>query len=313
MPGNHIIGATALKFDLSNVIYVDFQAHRRLVPLGGGLNILSCGAGMQSTAVALMSCENAIRGIIHKDIPIYDAVLFCDLGFEPAWVYSQVRFIRDACTRARIPFFVLDTNLYQHYLDNFGERRVVSVPFWTLDENDKKGKMPRNCTLEYKIENMQKFVRWNLLGYPKGAVTKTEDKKRHVMHLGFSYEERRRCSENTHAMFTNRFPLVEMGWTRAESYAYCRDVWGLDTKASACLMCPFHKNYFYRHLKEEHRHDYDGVVDFDYLLERGQKTSLIRNELFISRSRKRIACLGECECDDAELFSYHGDLLWNGF
>lgn len=47
------------------------------------LKILSCGAGMQSTALALMSCENAVRGMVHDGIPVYSAILFCDLGHEP--------------------------------------------------------------------------------------------------------------------------------------------------------------------------------------------------------------------------------------
>jgi hypothetical protein len=48
------------------------------------MNILSCGAGMQSTALALMSCENANEGRqVHPHVPIYDAVIFADLGEEP--------------------------------------------------------------------------------------------------------------------------------------------------------------------------------------------------------------------------------------
>lgn len=308
-----IMSATALKMQYCNVIYLDFRALMRLAPLGRSLNVLSCGAGMQSTALALMSAENAIKGMVHRDVPIYDAVLFVDTGAEPAWVYSQVRFIRDACTLARIPFYTIDSNLHQHYLDNFGKRRVVSIPFWTVDDSGKKGKMPRMCTLDYKIDKMQKFVRWDLLGYPKGAPTEELDKKRHFMHLGFSLEEQRRCSQNKHPMFVNRFPLVEMKWTRADSYAYCLDVWGLDTKASACVMCPFHKNYFYRHLKQECRCDYEIATAFDDLLERGQKTSLIHSELYLSRSRKRIIRLEDSDCDDAETFLYRGTKIWNGF
>ena len=30
------------------------------------MKILSCGAGMQSTALALMSCENKMKGIIYS-------------------------------------------------------------------------------------------------------------------------------------------------------------------------------------------------------------------------------------------------------
>ncbi len=49
--------------------------------------------------------------------------------------------------------------------------------------------MMRNCTLEYKINLIQKYVRWELLGYRKGQHIKPEDLKAHEMHIGFSYEE----------------------------------------------------------------------------------------------------------------------------
>lgn len=103
-----------------------------------GLKILSCGAGMQSTALALMSCENKKYGIKYHEVPIYDAVIFCDLGNEPNWVYDQVNFIKKACDEVKIPFYVLNTHLYTDYIEYFGKKRVVSIPFWSVDENGKK-------------------------------------------------------------------------------------------------------------------------------------------------------------------------------
>ncbi len=48
------------------------------------MKILSYGGGMQSTALALMSCENALKGTeLWPHVPIYDYVIFCDLGLEP--------------------------------------------------------------------------------------------------------------------------------------------------------------------------------------------------------------------------------------
>lgn len=219
------------------------------------MKILSCGAGMQSTALALMACANKLirdkrieaekfEFKYTEKVPIYDAILFCDLGLEPAWVYSQVYFIQQACEWAGIPFYILESNLYKDYLKDFGNKRVVSIPFWSVDERGKKGKMMRNCTLDYKISIMQKFVRQQLLGYKKGQRTKPEDIKAHEMHLGFSKEEERRCKENPHKMFVNKFPLCEMGLERKDNYAYIKDIWGLETKASACCFCPFHTNYF---------------------------------------------------------------------
>lgn len=246
-------------------------------------------------------------------VPIYDLVVFCDLGKEPPWVMSQVKFVRQACAEAGIQFEVLESPLYADYLRNFGKRRVVSIPFWTVDHDGKKGKMMRNCTMDYKIGLIQNYVRWELLGYRKGQRTRPEDLKVHEMHIGFSFEEKQRRRDNPHKMFVNRFPLVEMGLERKDNYAYIRDVWGLETKASACTFCPFHRNYFFRHLKDTDPREYMDLVAFDEMLEKEQPNTKIQSKLYISRSRKRIADLMPEECQDAECFQYRDQAIWNGF
>lgn len=277
------------------------------------MKILSCGSGMQSTALALMACENAKKPETHSAVPVYDAIIFCDLGNEPEWVYKQTDFIAEACKNAGIPFYVLDSPMYEDLTSNYGKRRVVSVPFWAINEDGKKSKMPRNCTLEYKVNLITKFVRWELLGYKKGQRTKPEDINAHEMHMGFSYEERKRCRENPHKLFVNKFPLVEMKLERKDNYAYIRDVWGLETKASACNICPFHRNYFFNYLKDHNKKDYESVLAFDEILETETKNTKIKGQLFISRSRKRVKDLTPEECDDAETFDYKGQQIWNGF
>lgn len=277
------------------------------------MKILSCGAGMQSTALALMACENVKSPGKFPLVPIYDLICFCDLGKEPPWVMEQVRFIEKACLKAGIKFEVLRSPLYEDYLNNFGNKRVVSIPFWTVGEDGKKGRMLRNCTLEYKIGLIQKYVRLELLGYKKGQRTKPEDLKAHEMHIGFSFEEKHRCRENPHKMFFNVFPLVEMQLERKDNYAYIRDVWGLKTKASACSFCPYHRNYFFQHLKQNAEDEYKDLVAFDEMLEREQPNTKITSKLYISRSRKRISDLLPEECNDAECFPYKEQLIWNGF
>lgn len=218
------------------------------------MKILSFGAGMQSTALALMSCENVFAKSDGKElpyplVPIYDIVVFCNLGLEPIWVRKQADFVRRACETADIRYKELDAPLYQDLMRDFGKKRVVSIPWWTIDEKGHKSKFPRNCTLDYKVQVISKYVRWELLGYRKHQRLRDEDKKAHEMHLGFSFEEKKRCKESPNPMFVNRFPLVDMKLERKDNYAYIKDVWGLDTKASACCFCPFHRNYFFEHLK----------------------------------------------------------------
>lgn len=282
------------------------------------MKILSCGAGMQSTALHLMACENAKataegREAVWPMVPIYDVSVFCDLGFEPPWVMRQVEFCKKAGEWAGVPFKVLESPLYRDFMENFGERRTISIPWWTLRDDGHKSKMPRNCTIDYKVEVIAKYVRWELLGYKKGQRLREEDKKAHEMHMGFSAEEARRCKESPNPMFVNKFPLVEMKLTRADNYAYIRDVWGLETKASACTFCPFHKNYFFQNLKENEPEQYARVVGVDELLRDKNPKPPMDSDLYISRSRKRLVDLTPEDCNDAECFEYHGKQIWNGF
>lgn len=281
-----------------------------------GLKILSCGAGMQSTSLALMSCENALNGICHPHVPIYDAIIFCDTMCEPPWVYNQVSFIEKACKNAGIKFVVLKTDLYGHYMNNFGYKSVRSIPFWSLSPEGKKGKMKRACTLDFKILEIQRYIKFNLIGYDytkKNARNKIEDIGAHEMHIGFSQEESQRVFNSYNPFYINKFPLIDMGFQRADSFKYNYEVWGLETKASACAICPFHRNYFFQHLKSNHPDTYKKVILFDELIEKNQVLTPIKSKIFISRSRKRIHELTPIECNDAECFVYRNELKWNGF
>lgn len=98
------------------------------------MKILSFGAGMQSTALALMSCENADaeskgRERPYPPVPVYDLVVFCDLGFEPPWVMQQAKFVHRACDIAGIRYEMLDAPLHRDLMQNFGRRRTVSIPW----------------------------------------------------------------------------------------------------------------------------------------------------------------------------------------
>lgn len=282
------------------------------------MKILSFGAGTQSTALALMSCENAnaVRDgqlMPFPSVPIYDIVIFCDLGFEPVWVKDQMEFTKAACKKAGIRFKKLESPLYQDFMKNFGERRTISIPWWTLGTDGHKSRMPRNCTIDYKVEMISKFFRWEVLGYKKGQRLRPEDEKAHEMHMGFSFEEKHRCKPNPNRMFVNHFPLVEMGLTRADNYAYIRDVWGLETRASACVFCPYHRNHFFLHLKENLPDTYHQLVEVDERLRDKTPKPPMDSDLFISRSRKRLEDLSPEDCDDAEYFDCRGQRIWNGF
>lgn len=215
------------------------------------MKILSFGAGMQSTALALMSCENvdAERKGHERPyplVPVYDLVVFCDLGFEPPWVMQQAEFVHRACDTAGIRYEMLDAPLHRDLMQNFGRRRTVSIPWWTLRDDGHKSRMPRNCTLDYKVERISKFVRWEVLGYKKGQRLRDEDKKAHEMHMGFSFEEKQRCKDSPNPMFVNRFPLVDMELTRADNYGLHTGCLGTGHQGVRLLLLPVPPKLFLR-------------------------------------------------------------------
>jgi 3'-phosphoadenosine 5'-phosphosulfate sulfotransferase (PAPS reductase)/FAD synthetase len=60
------------------------------------LRALSLGAGVQSTALALM----AVEGVL----PLPDVAIFSDTGWEPAKVYRQVARIAEVLTAAGVDY-----------------------------------------------------------------------------------------------------------------------------------------------------------------------------------------------------------------
>lgn len=282
------------------------------------LNILSYGAGTPSTTLALMACHNAWRAKCGQSyryplVPVYDAVIFCDLHSEPSWVYAQAEFAAAACEEAGIPFYRLDADLYGDFTRNFGHARTACIPFWTLGEDGKKGRMPRQCTYDYKIKVIEKFVRYELLRYKPRERTLPLDIHAHSLHMGIMWEEQRRVKESKQILFTNEYPLVDMGWTRAKCYAYNKKAWGLETKASCCLFCPFHTNYFYKYIREHEPYCYSCALSVDELVETRQARPPLRSKLFLSKSRKRLRELSEEDCQDMKTFLYQHKPVWNGF
>ena len=267
---------------------------------------------MQSTALALMSAENVKKGIVHPEVPIYDAIIFCDLNCEPPWVYTQVDFIASVCGQYGIPFYILDTFIFEDQARRVQNGKFVKIPLWTMSEG-KRGKLRRTCTIDYKIVLIQQFVKYNLLGYKKKQRFKPEDIGAHEMHIGFSAEEKRRVSESLHPMFVNKFPLVDMGLERKDNYQYILEEWGLETKASACYICPFHKNYFFGYLRNHHPYEYEALTDFDRILGKKSDSGAVTSDLYISYSCKRVCDLTPEDCNDAEYFQYRGNQIWNGF
>ena len=127
------------------------------------MEILSLGAGRQSSTLFLMSCVG--------QLPKLDAAIFADTQWEPAGVYETLAFLDEQGQRAGIPVHVVTRGDIREDMVDFRRHRVsidgkrfANAPFFVLGPNGEKGRMKRQCTSEYKIEPVERAIR-EILGY----------------------------------------------------------------------------------------------------------------------------------------------------
>lgn len=214
---------------------------------GRAKNILSLGAGVQSTCVLLMSC----RGVLPK----LDHAIFADTQWEPANVYTHLDWLTAEAAKAGIAVHrVTAGNLREHAFE--GKKRAtkdgrhfVSLPFFVVNPDGSHGLVRRRqCTRDYKIRPIEKQIRV-LLGlkrgqrWPHGIAVK--------QWFGISADEANRVRQSRIRSIENVYPLVyELGMTRADCVDWmAKNYPGLVVPRSACIGCPYHSNEEWRRIR----------------------------------------------------------------
>lgn len=234
------------------------------------LTILSLGAGVQSTCLALM----AARGEVEK----VDAAIFADTMWEPRDVYEHLDWLEE-----ELPYpvhRVSHGDLRKDVLLSAREgKRVATPPFFT-DQGDGVGLLMRQCTKEYKIDPIYRKVR-ELLGLKKGQRVPEGVKVRNFM--GISLDEIQRMKESPHKWMENIFPLVEKRMSRHDCLRWLEKSGYPRPPRSACVGCPYHSLKEWRSIRED-PDEWDDVVKFDREIRGGLKGT--KSALYLHRSLK---------------------------
>lgn len=242
------------------------------------LRAFSCGAGVQSTAIALLMRD--------ERLPLVDHVIFADTGWEPAQVYAQIDRLAVVFADLGIPLHrVSNGNLRADAIHP--EHRFASVPYFVRNPDGSDGMGRRQCTSEYKLAPISRKVR-ELLGakpprfrsVPRGRVAE--------QWVGFSTDEIGRAGSKGHQVLYERprYPLLELGMSRRDCVRYLeRAGWG-DTAKSACIGCPFHGNRKWRQLRDEQPAEWADAVEFDQQIRKGGARGLpLNGQAFLHSSR----------------------------
>lgn len=217
------------------------------------LRVLSLGAGVQSTTLALMAAHGEIG-------PMPDAAIFADTGWEPQPVYDHLDWLASGNV---LPFpihCVSAMDLRQQVLDRAeqDEGRYISVPYFL----DTGGLGRRQCTREAKIAPIRAEVR-RLLGVPKG---RHATKFRVEQWLGISSDEMQRMKAARESWITHRWPLIEARMSRGDCLAWLdRHGYPIPPKSS-CIGCPFHSDALWAEMKVNDPASFEDAVIVDRAL-----------------------------------------------
>lgn len=132
-------------------------------------NVLNLGGGVQSSRILLGAC----RG----ELPAFDAAIFADTQWEPKAVYGNIDFLRGECEKSGIPLVVTGVGAsirdeileFQRHRKRTGRKRYASAPMFIRNPDGSQGRMKRQCTKEYKVDVVEKWIRRVLLGLAPGC------------------------------------------------------------------------------------------------------------------------------------------------
>ena len=236
------------------------------------MRILSLGAGVQSTTLALM--------IEKGEVPMVDCGIFADTQSEPKKVYEHLNWLEKQLS---YPIHrVTKGNLRKDVLDAIdGKYKFLSIPLWSYhSETKRKGLVRRQCTADYKILPIIKKVR-ELLGYKKGERVKKGTKVE--MLMGISKDEIIRTRRNRLSYIQNIYPLIDKDIRRHNCLRWMEKNNYPKPPRSACTFCPFHSNQEWKNIKENEE-EWKEAVTMDKAVRKASKLKDF-NELYVHKDR----------------------------
>jgi hypothetical protein len=221
---------------------------------GATLRVLSLGAGVQSSALAIA----ASRGDIG---PRPDFAVFANAGRERKKVYDWLAWLTP---QLAFPVFIaqregLDLGELTLAVAR-GERPLSGSPIPPLFLADPEGVVPKQCSKEFKTRVVSKFIR-DRLGLAPGERAPKHFKIE--LWLGISMDEIARAKRNEIPWFTNRFPLIEAGLSRRDCISYLTSIGFPEPPKSSCIWCPFRRKAQWKEMRDNEADDFSAACDYD--------------------------------------------------
>jgi hypothetical protein len=253
------------------------------------LHIISLGAGVQSSTIALMAK--------HGELAMPDAAVFADTQHEPAGVYRWLDWLEK-----QLPFPVyrvtkgsLKAEALTVRVSRYGNKYTRSAPpaFIKMPERptgkvylwgeaeiepEKQGLMMRQCTVDFKILVIQKEVRRLRRAAKVGKVA-----PRVEQWIGISTDEAHRVKDSRVPYIKNIYPLIERGMSRHDCVTWMIQHGYPKPPRSSCSFCPYHDDDEWIHLRDDEPEAFQEAVEFDRQF-RDKMSAVTRGIPYLHRS-----------------------------
>lgn len=235
-----------------------YVRHRDYVREPRRFKILSLGAGVQSTVLALMA-DRGVHGLEKPDIAI-----FADTGWEPQSVYTHLDWLESELSYPVLR--VNNGNIRDDTLSGIHSEggKFIKMPLFFRNNADQIGMLSRQCTEHYKITPIHHAIKEHL------GVSHARDIPKDLsieMWMGISVDELVRSKPSRVQWIKNVFPLIDRGFTRTQLQDWFeRHYPGRPLPRSACIGCPYHSNREWQDMREHDPQAWQDAVYVDWTL-----------------------------------------------
>jgi hypothetical protein len=231
------------------------------------IHIISLGAGVQSSTMALMSAHGEIT-------PMPKCAIFADTQDEPEAVYRWLDWIEK-----ELPFPVRriskgrlsDTLVKSYWSRKHNRKAFYGLPAFLLSRAV-QGLMSRQCTMEFKVHPIQKEIT---------KIMRENNARRVVQWIGISLDEIYRMKQSRRAVVEHRYPLVDSRMKRHDCLRWMERNGYPAPPRSACIYCPYRSNREWRDLTTE---EFITATQFERKLQNAHRDAGMKAVPFLHRS-----------------------------
>lgn len=223
------------------------------------VHIISLGAGVQSSTLALMAARGQVG-------PMPVAAVFADTHAEPKSVYTWLDWLEK-----QLPFPVIRVSAgsltKQSLLVKKNKKTGKPyysnlIPAFIENEDGSRGIVGRHCTFKHKIIPLIKEAR------RLGKIKRGQKTIGVIQWIGISLDEVSRMKPSRDAWCRHRWPLIEKEMTRHDCLRWIEKHGYPTPPRSACTYCPFHPDHEWRRLKDAEPAEFAHAVKFEKALQK---------------------------------------------